>query len=85
MSRISNLEKAIILDSEDKMHYVYGSYEEVEAYAESVDGYVINYLDHVAPSMLQSNFEYVGKGNDPAQISRPFDYENGKVIDIEKW
>jgi hypothetical protein len=35
--------------------------------------------------MLQSNFEYVGKGNDPAQISRPFDYENGKVIDIEKW
>ena len=74
MSRINNLEKAIILDSEDKMHYVYGSYEEVEAYAESVDGYVINYLDHVAPSMLQSNFEYVGKGNDPAQISRPFDY-----------
>ena len=48
MSKISNLEKAIVLDNEDKMHYVYGSYEEVEAYAESVDGYVINYLDHLS-------------------------------------
>ena len=34
---------------------------------------------------IEKNFEYVGKGNDPAQISRPFDYKNGKVIDIEKW
>ena len=82
---MADIEIAIILDDKNYKHYVYGKYEEVEDYAEEVEGYVTNYLDYVSPAMLQSNFEYVGKGRDPARVSRPFDYNNGKAIDIEKW
>ena len=28
------IEKAVVLDDHDVMHYVYGTYEEVEAFAE---------------------------------------------------
>ena len=35
------IEKAVVLDDHDVMHYVYGTYEEVEAFAEKINGYVI--------------------------------------------
>ena len=54
------IEKAVVLDNHDVMHYVYGTYEEVEAFAEKINGYVIRY-NHVAPSMVYSKFEYVGE------------------------
>ena len=79
------IEKAVVLDDHDVMHYVYGTYEEVEAFAEKINGYVIRYLDHVAPSMVYSKFEYVGEGRNPYQISRKFNYEKGIIDDTEKW
>tara|TARA_E500000331_G_C16769529_1_gene503190 strand:+ start:66 stop:311 length:246 start_codon:yes stop_codon:yes gene_type:complete len=80
-----NLELAMIIDSQDKKYYVYGTYEEVENYADSVDGYVYHYFKHVNPSTVQANFTYIGDGHDPYQKSRGFSYEQGKVIDIIKW
>ena len=58
------IEKAVVLDDHDVSHYVYGT-EEVEAFAEKINGYVIRYLDHVAPSMVYSKFEYVGERAKP--------------------
>ena len=75
----------MIIDSQDKKYYVYGTYEEVENYADSVDGYVYHYFKHVNPSTVQANFTYIGDGHDPYQKSRGFSYEQGKVIDIIKW
>ena len=80
-----NLELAMIIDSQDKKYYVYGTYEEVENYADSVDGYVYHYFKHVNPSTVQANFTYIGDGHDPYQKSRGFSYEQGKVINILKW
>ena len=80
-----NLELAMIIDSQDKKYYVYGTYEEIENYADSVDGYVYHYFKHVNPSTVQANFTYIGDGHDPYQKSRGFSYEQGKVIDIIKW
>ena len=80
-----NVELAMIIDSQDKKYYVYGTYEEVENYADSVDGYVYHYFKHVNPSTVQANFTYIGDGHDPYQKSRGFSYEQGKVIDIIKW
>ena len=36
---------------------VYGQYEEVEAYAEEKDTWVLNYFDHVNPSTVYKNFK----------------------------
>ncbi len=79
------IEIAIVSDENTKMHYVYGTYEEVEEYAERLNGWVLRYFDHVNPSTVQSKFTYVGKGNDPYQTSRTFNYLLKKLVDIEKW
>ena len=44
----------------DNDELVYGTYEEVEAYAEEKDTWVLNYFDHVNPSTVYKNFKYVG-------------------------
>tara|TARA_E500000178_G_C16691361_1_gene603854 strand:+ start:378 stop:623 length:246 start_codon:yes stop_codon:yes gene_type:complete len=80
-----NVELALVKDKNNDNHYVYGKYEEVESYAKSVEGYVFQYLNHVNPSTVQANFNYVGNGHDPYQKSRGFSYELQKVIAIEKW
>tara|TARA_R100000353_G_scaffold173620_1_gene140166 strand:+ start:299 stop:544 length:246 start_codon:yes stop_codon:yes gene_type:complete len=80
-----NVELAMIIDSGDKKYYVYGTYEEVENYADSVDGYVHHYFNHVNPSTVQANFNYIGSGQDPYQRSRSFDYKLNKTINIIKW
>ena len=82
---MTGIEIAIVSDENTKMHYVYGTYEEVEEYAERLYGWVLRYFDHVNPSTVQSKFTYVGKGNDPYQPSRTFNYLLNKVVDIEKW
>ena len=81
---MNNIEIAIVIDEQGKKHEVYGTWEEVERYADSIDGWVDKYLDHLAPCMVQSNFTYIGNGNDPYQKSRGFSYEQGKVINILK-
>ena len=73
---------------------VYGTYEEVEAYAEEKDTWVLNYFDHVNPSTVYNQFKWVGKGlSDPYAVSVPYDYQNSKPdgtfntrgVNQEKW
>ena len=73
------IEKAVVLDDHDVMHYVYGTYEEVEAFAEKINGYVIRYLDHVAPHVAQG-LKYVGVGHDPYAKNIGYDYENQRPL-----
>ena len=58
---------------------VYGTYEEVEAYADKQTTCVDLYLDHVNPSTVYKNFKYVGNEmSNPYKVSTPFDYSQGK-------
>ena len=63
----------------DNSEYVYGTYEEVEAYADKQDTCVDRYLDHVNPSTVYKNFKYVGNElSNSYKVSTPFDYSKGK-------
>jgi len=74
--------------------YVYGTYEEVEAYADLNDTCVDRYLDHVNPSTVYNSFKWVGKGlSDPYAVSVPYNYEKSKPkgtfntrgVNTDKW
>ena len=87
---MNNIELAKLQDGE----YVYGTYEEVELYAEEKDTCVDQYLDHVNPSTVYDKFKWVGKGlSDPYAVSVPFDYNKSKPkgtfntrgVNQEKW
>lgn len=78
----------------DNSEYVYGTYEEVEAYADKQDTCVDRYLDHVNPSTVYNKFKWVGTGlSDPFAVSVPFDYResrakgnfNTRGVDQDKW
>ena len=66
---------------------VYGTYAEVEAYAEEIDSCVERYLDHVNPSTVQKNFDYIGKGSDPYAVAKQFYVldEEGFAVSIKKY
>ena len=56
----------------DNCELVYGTYEEVENYAEEQDTCVDKYLNHVNPSTVQKAFKYIGDGLcDPYSIAKP--------------
>ena len=58
---------------------VYGTYEEVEAYAEEQDTCVDRYFDHINPSTIYNKFKWVGKGlTDPYAVSVPYNYDQNK-------
>lgn len=87
---ITHQELARLDNGED----VYGTYEEVEAYAEKSDTWVIRYYDHVNPSTVYNTFKWVGKGlSDPFSVSVPFDYQesrpkgtfNTRGVNLDKW
>jgi hypothetical protein len=78
----------------DNNELVYGTYEEVEAYAEEKDTWVIKYMDHVNPSTVYKNFKYVGNSmHDPFGVSVPFDYRESRAkgtfntagVNLDKW
>ena len=78
----------------DNNELVYGTYEEVEAYAEKKDTWVITYMDHVNPSTVYKNFKYVGNDmSSPYSVSVPFDYRkqrsdgtfNDAGVNQDKW
>jgi hypothetical protein len=78
----------------DNEELVYGTYEEVEAYAEKQDTWVIRYFDHVNPSTVYDKFKWIGKGlRDPYSVSVPFDHTKSKPkgtfntrgVNLEKW
>jgi hypothetical protein len=78
----------------DNSEYVYGTYEEVEAYADKQDTCVDSYLDHVNPSTVYNKFKWVGTGlSDPFAVSVPFNYDesspksdyNTRGVDQNKW
>tara|TARA_S200002703_G_scaffold156225_1_gene161455 strand:- start:468 stop:725 length:258 start_codon:yes stop_codon:yes gene_type:complete len=78
----------------DNNELVYGTYEEVEAYAEEKDTWVIKYMDHVNPSTVYKNFKYVGNSmHDPFAVSVPFDYKKQRTngtfntagVNQDKW
>jgi|TARA_B100001094_G_scaffold231262_1_gene226030 hypothetical protein len=78
----------------DNSEYVYGTYEEVEAYADKQDTCVDRYLDHVNPSTVYNKFKWVGTGlSDPFAVSVPFNYDesspksdyNTRGVDQNKW
>ena len=50
---------------------VYGTYEEVEKYAEDLDTCVDRYFDHINPSNVQKYFTYIGSKADHYQAARP--------------
>ena len=78
----------------DNSEYVYGTYEEVEAYADKENTCVDRYLDHVNPSTVYNKFKWVGTGlSDPFAVSVPFNYDesspksdyNTRGVDQNKW
>ena len=78
----------------DNNELVYGTYEEVEAYAEEKDTWVLNYFDHVNPSTVYKNFKYVGNEmSNPYSVSVPFDYRESRAkgtfndagVNLDKW
>tara|TARA_B110000003_G_C16478171_1_gene468498 strand:+ start:60 stop:326 length:267 start_codon:yes stop_codon:yes gene_type:complete len=78
----------------DNNELVYGTYEEVEAYADKQDTCVDRYLDHVNPSTVYNKFKWVGTGlSDPFAVSVPFNYDesspksdyNTRGVDQNKW
>jgi len=78
----------------DNSEYVYGTYEEVEAYADKQDTCVDRYLDHVNPSTVYNKFKWVGTGlSDPFAVSVPFNYDesspksdsNIRGVDPNNW
>ena len=78
----------------DNNELVYGTYEEVEAYADKQDTCVDRYLDHVNPSTVYNKFKWVGTGlSDPCAVSVPFNYDesspksdyNTRGVDQNKW
>lgn len=78
----------------DNEELVYGTYEEVEAYAEKQDTWVIRYFDHVNPSTVYKRFAYVGNDiSSPYSVSVPFDYRQKRTdgtfddagINKDKW
>jgi hypothetical protein len=76
MSRNNNIELAKL----DNGEYVYGTYNEVEAYADINNTVVDRYLDHVNPSTVYNHFKWVGKGlSDPYAVSVPFDYRQSRT------
>ncbi len=81
--QIDKMEFAILFDKCSKpANYVYGTYEECEAYADKYNLYVDRYLDHVNPSTVQKNFNYVGQGTDPYELQRGFNYKtHEKIVD----
>ena len=73
---------------------VYGTYEEVESYAEQKNTWVQRYYDHVNPSTVYNTFKWVGKGmSNPRSVSVPFDYRknrangtfNARGVNLDKW
>ena len=90
MSRNNNIELAKL----DNGEYVYGTYNEVEAYADINNTVVDRYLDHVNPSTVYKNFKYVGNEmSSPYSVSVPFDYRkqrtdgtfNDAGVNQDKW
>ena len=64
----------------DNEELVYGTYEEVEKYAEQKDTWVIRYFDHVNPSTVYKRFQYVGNDlSSPYSVSVPFDYRKQRT------
>ena len=58
---------------------VYGTYEEVENYAEKENTCVDRYFDHVNTSTVYNQFKWVGKGlHYPYAVSVPYDYSKSK-------
>lgn len=73
---------------------VYGTFEEVESYAEQKDTWVQRYYNHVNPSTVYNTFKWVGKGmSNPRSVSVPFDYRknrangtfNARGVNLDKW
>ena len=74
----------------DNNELVYGTYEEVEAYAEEKDTWVIRYMDHTLA--VYKNFKYVGN-----EMSNPkckcSDYRESRAkgtfndagVNLDKW
>ena len=78
----------------DNGELIYGTYEECEQYAESVESWVIRYFDHVNHSTVYNKFKWVGTGlHNPFAVSVPFDYRqsrtkgnfNARGVDQDKW
>ena len=77
----------------DNNELVYGTYEEVEAYAEEKDTWVIRYMD-LQPLPVYKNFKYVGNEmSNPYSVSVPFDYRESRAkgtfndagVNLDKW
>ena len=72
---------------------VYGTYEEVEAYADKQTTCVDVYFDHINPSTVYKNFKYVGNEmSNPYSVSTPFNYGSSKQgnysdsgVNLDKW
>lgn len=73
---------------------VYGTYEEVENYAEKENTCVVRYFDHVNTSTVYNKFKWVGNGlHDPYAVSVPYDYSkqkpkgnfNTRGVNKDKW
>jgi len=72
---------------------VYGTYEEVEAYADKQTTCVDRYFDYINPSTVYKNFKYVGNEmSNPYSVSTPFNYGSKKQgnysdsgVNLDKW
>jgi hypothetical protein len=83
---IDRMEYAKVHDEEGRFkEYVYGEYDEIEAYCKKRNSYVDRYLNHVDPMTVQKGFRYVGRRSvPPCDAAVPFEY-NGVARDKQKW
>ena len=72
---------------------VYGTFPEIEQWAEDHDTCVEHYFDHVNPSTVYKKFVYVGNSlHNPYSVSTPYDYDSKKPgnfsqsgVNLDKW
>ena len=65
---------------------VLGTYEEIEKYADKQNTCVDQYLNHVNPSTVQSQFKYVGDSVNPYVVANPiYIWKDGEYLGMRKF
>ena len=59
MTCVCHLKKAVLIDEKNNKHYVYGSLEEVEAFASQLKLTSKKYINHISPSMMTVSYTHL--------------------------
>ena len=66
-----------LLDKESRQEIVYTNlYSDVEKYAKANNLSIIGEIKSYSPAMLLKYYKWIGSGNNPYVVSRPWKYKN---------